>query len=208
MEINVHDIVKFSSVNQLYDQTTIPAWVAHSPAATSYGVVRRAPITKQLVPIGLRGNARHERHGTAIDKQYILEIITPYSLIEQLAHFKNNRFYSLLNDIRHKFDPYTIKWGATGSVGFELATGIQVTSITSDLDLLICLEVIDEVLLHEISNLLADSRITIDPQIEIPGVGAFLLKDYLMNKESGFILRTFYGPQLCKIKEGSIQLFL
>lgn len=208
MEINVHDIVRFSSVHQLNEQKLIPTWVAHSPAATSYGVVRRAPITKQLVPIGLRGNARHERYGTVIDKQYILEIFTPYSLLKQLEHFKNNRFYSLLNAIRHKFDPYNIKWGPTGSVGFELATGIQVTSITSDLDLLICLEVIDEVLLHEISNLLANSRMTIDPQIEIPGIGAFLLKDYLKNKESGFILRTYYGPQLCKIDEGKIQLFL
>ncbi len=173
MEINVHDIVKFSSINQLIGLTTIPIWVAHSQAATCYGVVRRAPITNQLVPIGLRGSARHERYGAKIQKQYILEIIAPDSLIEPLDNFKNKRFYSLLNDIRHKFNPYKINGGPTGSVGFELATGIHVTSITSDLDLLIHMEVIDEVLLHEIGNLLADSRIIIDPQIEIPGIGAF-----------------------------------
>jgi len=31
------------------------------------------------------------------------------------------------------------------------------------------------------------------------------LKDYLENKEHGFILRTLYGPQRCKIAEGRIQ---
>ncbi|QQP13897.1 malonate decarboxylase holo-ACP synthase [Lysinibacillus agricola] len=186
-------------MKQLNEQTTIPPWVANSSAATSYGVVRRAQITNELVPIGLRGNARHERYGTTIHKKYILEIIKPYSLIEQLDNFKDNRFYTLLNSIRHKFDPYKIKWGPTGSVGFELATGIPVTSKKSDLDLIICMDAIDEVLLDKISNLLADSRIMIDPQIEIPRIGAFLLKDYMENKENGFILRTFYGPKLYKI---------
>ncbi|MFZ4199268.1 malonate decarboxylase holo-ACP synthase [Lysinibacillus sp. NPDC056220] len=208
MEINVHDILKFTDIHQLNDHTAIPAWVTRSIESTSYGVVRRAPIMNQLVPIGLRGNARHERFGTSINQQYILDITTPCSLITRLDFFKNNRFYSLLKEIRYKFDSYKIKWGPTGSVGFELATGIQVTTTTSDLDLLICLEVIDEKLLHEISNLLVSSHITIDAQIEIPGLGAFLLNDYVENKERGFIIRTLYGPQLCKIDDERVHLSL
>lgn len=206
MEIKVHDIVKFNNLDQLETISTIPDWVYDAQSAANYGVVRRMPISNQIIPIGLRGNSREQRFGTFIHENHIVEIITPNALVERIDKFDNKFYYPILKRIRDQFQQFNFIWGPTGSIGFELATSINVTSINSDIDLLIYIESLEEPLLEEVGECLSGFSRPIDIQVEVPNVGAFLLKDYLNHKDHGFIVRTAFGPQLCRIKDSKLKI--
>lgn len=206
MEIKVHDIVQFESIDHLEKIIPIPDWVKDAPASKNYGVVRRMPITNQIVPIGLRGNTREQRFGTFIHERNIIQIITPNSLVERMEQFKNERYFPTLNMIKEAFQQLNLVWGLTGSIGFEIATSIKVTTPNSDIDLCLYQEEIQRELLLEIGNFLETLDTRVDVQVEIPSMGAFLLNDYLHNEESGFIVRTPFGPHLCTTKHNKIKL--
>jgi len=206
MEIKVHDIVEFACIEKLKDYTSLPPWVVNSPEAANYGVVRRMATSKDIVPIGLRGKTREQRAGTFIHKQEILRVITPESLINQMDKHEQQIYYSSLRKIREEFLKLNLTWGPTGSVGFEIATSHKVTSTNSDIDISIYIKEIDHHLLVEVNQFIDKLEFRIDAQVEIPQLGAFLLNDYVKHSESGFILRTPFGPQLCNVQDERIRL--
>lgn len=206
MEVKVHDIVKFNNLDQLEPISVIPDWVYDAQSAANYGVVRRMPISNQLIPIGLRGNSREQRFGTFIHENHVVEVMTPNSLVNRIDRFNDKFYYPILNEIRDQFQKFDLIWGPTGSIGFEIATSINVTTGKSDIDLSIYVETIEESLLEEVGKCLNGFSKPIDVQVEVPNIGAFLLKDYLNNKDQGFIVRTAFGPHLCRIKESKIKI--
>lgn len=206
MEIKVHDIVKFESIEHLEKSIPIPDWAIGSPASKNFAVVRRMPIMDNKVPIGLRGDTREQRFGTFIDKNNILEVITPPSLVNRIENFNNKPYYAALKSMKEQFEKMDILWGPTGSVGFELATSIKVTKKSSDIDLCIYMKQIQRELLMEIWRFLEGLNQRVDVQVEIASVGAFLLNDYVKHEKSGFIVRTPYGPQLCTTVDNQIHL--
>lgn len=204
MGIMVHDIVKFSNIECLEKIIPFPDWVHSTASSLQYGVVRRMPITNQKVPIGLRGVTRDQRFGTFIHENNIIEVIKPTSLVSRIDQFQGQNYYYSLERIREEFNKLKVSWGPTGSVGFELATSIMVTSPNSDIDLSIYLDKIENDILKEVGDFIVTLNQRIDVQIEVPMLGAVLLQDYLNNKETGFIVRTQYGPQICKVNQGRI----
>jgi phosphoribosyl-dephospho-CoA transferase len=86
-------------------------------------------------------------------------------------------------------------WGPTGSVGYELATGIAAVTATSDIDLVVRAP-------HEVSRQrarlllveLASLPIRIDVQIETPS-GAIALAEYVAGGTQ-IAFRTVDGPRL------------
>ncbi|MEK9196953.1 malonate decarboxylase holo-ACP synthase [Ureibacillus sp. 179-F W5.1 NHS] len=206
MEVKVHDIVKFNNLDQLEPISVIPEWVYDAQSAANYGVVRRMPVSNQLIPIGLRGNSREQRFGTFIHENHVVEVITPNSLVNRIDRFNNKFYYPILNEIRDQFQKFDLIWGPTGSIGFEIATSINVTTGKSDIDLSIYVDSIEESLLEEVGKCLNGFSKPIDVQVEVPNIGAFLLKDYLSNKDQGFIVRTAFGPHLCRIKDSKIKI--
>ncbi len=205
MEVKVHDIVKFQGVESLEKSAPIPEWLGETASSKNFGVVRRMAISNQIVPIGLRGTTRDQRVGSFIKKDNILDVIKPTELVERIDLYKEQSYYSSLKKIRDEFNGMGLLWGPTGSVGFELATSIIVTSEKSDIDLSLFLNHVDYDLLKEVDGVLDCLDRRIDVQIELPEIGAILLKDYLNNASSGFIVRTQYGPQLCKVDSGKIK---
>ncbi|MFP3918956.1 malonate decarboxylase holo-ACP synthase [Lysinibacillus telephonicus] len=206
MEIKVHDIIKFSNVDKLEHFTAVPEWVLNTAAASNYGVVRRMPISNKLIPIGLRGESREQRFGTYIHEENIVEVITPNSLVMCIDEFKKRIYYPTLKGLRDEFSKLNLSWGPTGSIGFEMATNINVTSMKSDIDISLYIESIDEELLKEVGRFIKTLDKQIDVQVEIPIIGAFLLNDYIRNYETGFIIRTPFGPQLCSIQDRKIKV--
>ncbi|HWL11502.1 MAG TPA: malonate decarboxylase holo-ACP synthase [Ureibacillus sp.] len=206
MEIKVHDLVQFETIADLENSLNVPDWVKHAPASQNFGVVRRMPITNKIIPIGLRGDTRDKRHGAFIDESKIVQIITPQSLVNRIEQFKDQIYYPALKDIKDEFEKHNLTWGPTGSVGFEIATGIPVTSPTSDIDICVYVDEIDTEQLRVIGHFLESRNRRIDVQVEVPAIGAFVLNDYLKSAETGFIVRTKFGPHLCIIVDSQIKL--
>ncbi|WP_151796580.1 malonate decarboxylase holo-ACP synthase [Acinetobacter soli] len=114
----------------------IPQWVI---AAVSLGhpvVVRRDVMINQMIPVGIRGRSRGERFATHLHYNAITKCVQP----EQLAHVDLNLFPHLkdrLEQINILMHQSGWAWGYTGSVGFELATGLKTVRPQSDIDLII-----------------------------------------------------------------------
>lgn len=208
MEIKVHDIVQFESIDHLEKIIPIPNWVNDAPASKNYGVVRRMPVTNQIVPIGLRGTTREQRFGTFIHERNIIQVISPESLVERIELFKDEQYFLALKNMKEAFKQFNVVWGPTGSVGFEIATSIKVTTPNSDIDICLYQEEINQELLIEVGSFLETLDVRVDVQVETPSMGAFLLNDYLRNGETGFIVRTPFGPQLCTTKNNEIRLLV
>jgi len=206
MEIKVHDIVQFASISNIETSMEIPEWVENSPASQHFGVVRRMPITNNIVPIGLRGDTREKRYGAFIHESNIMQVISPVSLVNRIEQFKEQMYYHSLNNIKNEFEKHNLVWGPTGSAGFEIATSIPVTTPNSDIDICLYLEEIDTELLVGIGQFLEGFHQRIDVQVEVPSIGAFILNDYLKNMKAGFIVKTKFGPHLCTIENNRIKL--
>lgn len=206
MEIKVHDIVQFESIHHIETSIELPEWVKETPASQNFGVVRRMPITNKTVPIGLRGDTREKRYGALIHESNIVQVICPKSLVNRLDKFNHQLYFSALTKIKEEFEKYKLSWGPTGSVGFEIATSIPVTTDTSDIDICLYLDQIDMELLVKVGSFLETLDRRIDVQVELPSIGAFILNDCLKNSDAGFIVKTKFGPHLCTIVDNQIKL--
>ncbi|HWK23619.1 MAG TPA: malonate decarboxylase holo-ACP synthase [Ureibacillus sp.] len=206
MDIKVHDIVQFETIQQLENPLSLPDWVNTAPASKNYGVVRRMPIMNKLLPIGLRGDSREKRHGAFIQEKNLIKVIPPTSLVESIGLFNDRIYYSALYKMKNELEKHNLLWGPTGSVGFEMATSIHVTTPNSDIDICIYVEQIEEELLVTVGKFLDSLEQRIDVQVEVPSIGAFLLSDYLKFGNTGFIVRTKFGPHLCVVDNNKIKL--
>ncbi|KGR76252.1 malonate decarboxylase holo-ACP synthase [Ureibacillus sinduriensis] len=206
MEIKVHDIVRFEAMSDIENTIDQPGWVKDAPTAKNFGVVRRMPITDKIVPIGLRGNKREQRYGAFIHERNIIQVISPISLVGRVERLADRLYFPALLSIKEEFKKYKLAWGPTGSVGFEIATSIQATTPSSDIDICLYLNEIETELLVKLGNFLDGLDRRIDVQVELPSIGAFLLNDYLKYNKTGFIVRTKFGPHLSTIENNRIKL--
>lgn len=204
--VNVHDIIRFRDVGTIAFHEGVPDWVKARPTSQHYAVVRRMKTTTQTVAIGLRGKGRSERIAGFINKAEIEEIITPRSLVSGMAHYRDSRFRAVLSEVDTIVSPFGYEWGPTGSIGFELATGIPVTTATSDLDMTVYVPSgPDYQVLVQLYEQLEQCSLRIDTQIEFGQMGAALLTDIVKFK-SGFLLRTSSGPLIAEMIDNQITI--
>jgi phosphoribosyl-dephospho-CoA transferase len=87
-------------------------------------------------------------------------------------------------------------WGPGGSLGFELATGRRVTSLESDLDVIVYA---DERLsrndAQKLMRSMAGVELPVDIRVETPECG-FSLTEYASSSGGSILLRTTIGPML------------
>lgn len=131
-----HDLPRLSGAAALGD--TPPGWVSASIAACPWGVVRRAPHPLGLVPVGLRGPERWQRHAALVPRDTVTRSVPPEELRERRPWLPllavTLSAVTLLLAAELEADA---AWGPIGGVGFELATGKPATHPGSDLDPLI-----------------------------------------------------------------------
>ncbi|MBZ3900362.1 malonate decarboxylase holo-ACP synthase [Streptomyces griseiscabiei] len=137
--VRPHDLLRLSRRRSVLPVGT-PVWVASALATTPWVVVRRAPATAaDRIAVGVCGPVRALRCALEIPAEWVAEALRPEELATRLG--RANRDLPALHTLHAAASLIQgcvdLPWGPTGSVGFELATGMPAVTATSDLDLLI-----------------------------------------------------------------------
>jgi phosphoribosyl-dephospho-CoA transferase len=201
--IRPHYLVKIDTAaisfgNSSFNES-VPASVRRELEETNFVVVRRGVITKSWVPIGIRGHQRFQRWAAWYPRYAIQEIVKPMDLLTRV-NTVNDRNVSparrALRSLMNAWHSLTYPWGPAGSLGFELATGKQTTTMKSDLDVVIYAD--DPLSRRDAQRLLAsadDLEVSVDIRIETPMCG-FSLTEYATSPTKTILLRTVAGPIL------------
>ncbi|WP_166595734.1 malonate decarboxylase holo-ACP synthase [Pseudomonas sp. SLFW] len=115
-----------------------PAWAGEVISLGHPVVVRRAKVADGGVAVGVRGGSRDQRFATVMKLSDITRQVKPEQLVEVVEKVESDwPALRALKQIRPFLDAVALPWGVAGSAGFELATGINVLHIDSDLDLIL-----------------------------------------------------------------------
>lgn len=196
-----HDLLWLADAALLVSAGPLPAWTTPAWLAAAPVVVRRAmPLEAGQVPVGLRGMTRHERCAAQVPASQVLRAMAPEAVLDAwLQRGSENRrrlpCLQTLAALAPALGALPLAWGVTGSVGFTLASGIDVLREDSDLDLLVrAPSSADAALLREIAGMLRDHPARVDLQVETPA-GAFALLEW--SRTGGpVLLKTALGPVL------------
>ncbi len=131
----VHDLVRLTPRAVTRLSRSAPDWAGRSLEAAPWAVVRRARVPG-AVAIGVRGESREERFATELRIDEIACVVTPESLLDRDAGRALDAFRAL-TAVACAGNECGLRLGPTGSVGFELATGMACVSPRSDLDVVV-----------------------------------------------------------------------
>ena len=116
-----------------------PAWARAALGGHVPVVVRRAPAESGWMAVGVRGAAREQRYATWMRLSDISRLVTPQA-VARAGRWRNHAqphwpALRALSQLAPRLDALGLAWGVTGSLGFELASGIAAAHPDSDLDL-------------------------------------------------------------------------
>ena len=194
-----HDLLRLASGSVLCREGPAPAWVTASLARAPWVVVRRARTPTGLIPVGVRGLTRGERFAALLASDVVAARVTPEDLAASRGwcHTPRARWVGplqVLDAVDELFASLGVAWGPTGSVGFELATGVATAGTASDLDVVVrVLEPWTLEKAREIADDLARLPTRVDVQLDAPA-GAVMLAEYA--RGGRVLLRTPDGPRL------------
>ena len=173
--IQAHDLLWGMTPQMLPDN--VPDWAIQVLFEQQPVVVRRAVTSMNMVAVGIRGSQRNQRFATEMPIQAITKKVSPESLIEKdLSSFPHLRHK--LQRVYKAMQSFALPWGYTGSVGYELATGLKTVTENSDVDLLIRTgQVISKTEAQSILKVLEDLGINTDVQLQTP-LGGVALKEW------------------------------
>jgi phosphoribosyl-dephospho-CoA transferase len=200
MDMKPHYLIKIARQNDLVTNLPLPDWAITSLHRAPFVVVRRAETAYSRIPIGIRGPERQHRFAASLPAHKAVAAISPYSLIWP-ANWKKvypSRQPAAIRALQ-QVTPFLIqagfRWGPTGSIGFELATGVATVNDSSDLDLLIDLP--DFVNVRAARRLMTDLKkrtpVRLDVQLNTPR-GGVSLADYIDSQK--VLVKTPSGPVL------------
>jgi phosphoribosyl-dephospho-CoA transferase len=186
-----------------------PAWVRERLCAVPFVVVRRGAVTPGALPVGVRGECRHERWAGWVAPEAVITVITPADLLDdwggrhakRACDTKRPRDAALpalecLEIVRRRWRDCGYPWGPAGSVGFELATGTPAVSPASDLDLVMYAdEPMPLPAARFLFDAIADLPVRMDIRVETPSCG-FSLAEFVKEYPGKILLRTARGPML------------
>lgn len=202
MELKVNDLLKINTVNDLIGEFTDSPWIDEAVKRAPLVVVRRAPLINNMVSVGIRGTNRSQRLAANILYSNIIKIITPEQLVEGKLwrgnkHIRETQIFKTLETVDSIFQSYSMTWGPTGSVGFELASGVETVTSNSDLDIVVrAPSFLPIKTAKDITKELSTVITKVDIQIETPK-GSLALAEYARG-DSNILIRTFNGPRLIK----------
>lgn len=196
MALEPHDLLKIAPKN-IISHSPIPAWAVHSVETTPLVVVRRVHAPEGQVAIGIRGRARNERFAAFLPEHCVNQQIKPEHLTTR-DRWKDKQLpaFSTIEFAADLLEGHGFIWGLSGSVGFELASGVETVTLNSDLDLII--RAPEPLPIHIAAQVVDEFNkrpIRIDVQVETP-VGAFSLMEYARGGNRPILLRTTFGPKL------------
>ncbi|WP_115717594.1 malonate decarboxylase holo-ACP synthase [Gallaecimonas mangrovi] len=161
-------------------------------------VVRRATCEPGLIPVGIRGANKGQRQAALLAKTAVMRGVTPFAIANSqgwLCHALRGQHPVLVTLERLAPILAPFRWGITGSLGYELATGLSQLTDTSDLDLLLyCPETLARNSARQLWQSLNLGPCRLDVQLALPG-GAVALADWA-NSRHKVLLKTNQGPLL------------
>ncbi|MFW0794752.1 malonate decarboxylase holo-ACP synthase [Gordonia sp. CPCC 205515] len=199
-----HDLVRVADTDLLTDTAGATLSDDASRALAGLGggwvVVRRAAAPTGMLPVGIRGRQRSERHAALLPVSGAAERVRPWQ-IRSTSHDPTRppaltAFRFVTGALGHS----DLRWGPAGSVAFELVTGTSVATETSDLDLIVDapqrLSTTEMALITDAITKATDATGTrIDVQLVTPGGGVAFTE--VARGDSQVALRTVDGPILC-----------
>ncbi|MBV8648765.1 malonate decarboxylase holo-ACP synthase [Paludibacterium sp.] len=197
---HAHDLVWCDSPAALdAGAAGLPDWARECWHAGLPLVVRRAPLVGGLLPVGLRGPQRSQRHPAHVRLDRVIRRVTPQDVARARGWRGHPRLDSVpplqaLIAIAPWLDDWGVDWGITGATGFELASGHLALRRDSDLDLTLrCPQPLDRAEAQQQFALLQSAPCRIDIQLETPH-GAVALAEWLRGGRC--LLKTDLGPLL------------
>jgi phosphoribosyl-dephospho-CoA transferase len=173
--------------------------VSASLVRTPWVVVRRARTPAGLIPVGARGRTRGERFAAWLAPDAIAARVTPEDLAaargwRHMPRARRVKSLRVLDAVDELFASLDLAWGPTGSVGFELATGVVAAGAASDLDVVVrAPEPWPLERAREIADSLDRLPARVDAQLDASG-GAVALSEYA--RGGRVLVRTPDGPRL------------
>lgn len=189
-----HDLLMLSGTRLADDA---PRWVRAALQATPWVVVRRGSAPPDHVAVGVRGSDRSHRHATIVACGHFRRVATPETLAQLVPPQRDVPAIVALHRIRTRMQILGLPWGPTGSVGFELASGVPTATPDSDLDLVVRVDDLSAPTLGRLTNahnMFERLPTRVDCQVELPG-GAVALAE-LLSGQSDVLARTCAGPRL------------
>jgi phosphoribosyl-dephospho-CoA transferase len=197
---SAHDLLQIPDETDVvcFGEPGCRSWVSDSLKRAPFVVVRRADPIEGMIPIGIRGSSRNRRFAGYLRAESVLKRITPEQLIGLDHRWDKNRHIPALkawDRVQQRLANFFLIFGPTGSVGFELASGVSIVTATSDLDLLFRVpERLPVTAARELVSLLRNTGCVIDTQLETPN-GAIALSEYAEGQKP-LLLRQNRGPIL------------
>ena len=194
-----HDLLRLADGAEIIYEESVLAWVPARLARAPWVVVRRARTPSAFIPVGVRGSTRSERLAAFLAPTAVAARVSPEDLVATLAWRRAFRArwidaVRVLDAVDELFAFLGLAWGPTGSVGFELATGVAVAGPESDLDVVIrAPEPWSLARARELVDNLARLPVRVDTQLDTPS-GAVALAEYA--RGGRVLLRTPDGPKL------------
>ena len=185
----VHDLLFLRSGIVSSAGVAKPAWVTSLESSDLWVVVRQSIAPDGLVSVGIRGIDRHERWGGFANLADVKERFRPSQLSCHMARRTRIAMPALaaLSWLEGQLDKSELDWGPVGSVGFELATGQQVVTETSDLDIaLFAPTQFSRDTARDLWSVMRAAPAKIDVRVETPCCG-FSLEEYA-REETGKVL--------------------
>jgi phosphoribosyl-dephospho-CoA transferase len=137
------------------------------------------------------GINRNQRWGGFADSADVKERLRPSQLSSQMAHHTRSAIPALesLSWLEEQLDKSELDWGPVGSVGFELATGRQVVTGTSDLDIALFAPTrFTRGAARNLWNVMRAAPAKIDVRVETPNCG-FSLEEYAREEAEKVLVR-------------------
>lgn len=183
-----HDLVRLVPRAVARIARSAPDWVEGSLRAAPWAVVRRARVPGAIAA-GVRGEHRDERFATELQVDEIACVLAPEGLLERPATRALDAFAALAAVARAGKE-LGLRLGPTGSVGFELATGVACVSPGSDLDVVVRAHPSDPAL-RRFAAVLRELPVRVDVEIAFGEACGVALEEALRG-----------GPMLVKTPDG------
>lgn len=194
-----HDLLWGLCPEQLPQEA--PAWARAALGGHVPVVVRRAPAESGWVAVGIRGAAREQRYATWMCLRDISRLVTPQA-VARAGRWRNHAqshwpALRALSELAPRLDALGLAWGVTGSLGFELASGIAAAHPDSDLDLSLRAPYhLPREWARTLCRLLDEAPGRVDLQLETP-CGAVALREWA-GEAPRVLLKTQHGPLLVR----------
>ena len=185
----VHDLLQIDPDSLNPGCTCAPSWVKRTLRSCSWVVVRRAQAPFDQVAVGVRGDTRNKRWGGFFEESLVSRVVRPAELRVLGRSPTRTPALRALPEVIERWRGFTLPWGPTGSVGFELASGREVTTEVSDLD--IAIFALDRISVEHARFLwerVIGLQTKVDVRVETPECG-FLLQEYACTSTGRILLR-------------------